>query len=235
MIPDWKLERYRLGELDAAEKAQIEKALETDAGLRGRVANLEASDAEIRAQYPTLPSRSRPVRAPEAPVSRAWLVPVFVAVAAAVLAVVFIPRGGGDDDTIRIKGDVQLRLFKQAAAEPERLADGARVKPHDVVQVAFELGGAKHVVVASVDGAGQTTLHWPADGQTSAPPGFKALPSSFELDEAPGFERFFLVVSAEPLSTREVLDAVRAAGRIGSPALGNSVTVRSLLLQKESP
>jgi len=230
VIPDWKLERYRLDELTPAEKAEIAKALEADAALRERLDALDASDRDIRSKYPSLPPRSRPAAAPRQTPARVWFVPVFAAVAAAVLAVAFIPR----DDVLRAKGEPSLRLFRQAA-EPERLADGAHVKPHDVVQVAFDLQGAQHLVIASVDGAGQATLHWPKDGDTSVPPGFKALPDSFELDEAPGFERFFLVASEKPLSPSDVLAAIRAAGRSGQPALGNTVTVRSLLLQKDTP
>jgi hypothetical protein len=117
------------------------------------------------------------------------------------------------------------------------LSDGAQVKPHDVVQVAFDLQGAPHAVVVSVDGAGNATLHWPAPGtnDTRTPAGFKALPQSFELDEAPGFERFFLVTSQTPLSPPALLDAARRAAREGSLVVPPGADSRSLLLVKGAP
>ena len=234
MIPDWKLERYRLGELSAEDQAQVARAAADDAAVRARLATLEESDRAIRGQYPALPAR-RPQAPREERPAFFWLAPGLVAVAALLLAVVFWPRAL-PDDVLTPKGDPALRIFRLAGeGQPERLPDGAHVKPHDVVQVAFDLQGGKHLVVASVDGAGHATLHWPLDGGTRVPDGLKALPRSFELDDAPGFERFFLVVSDSPLSTEAVLDAARRAGSSAPLSLGGRVAVRSLLLDKESP
>jgi hypothetical protein len=204
VIPDWKLERYRLDELSADDRAHIDAALKTDASLRERVQALEADDVATRAKHPHLTrTRSREGVAPRPP-ARWWLLPV-VAVAAALLGGIVVQRAQGVDD-VRFKGDgPTLHLYRLVGAEPERLTDGARVKPHDVVQVAFELSGAKHLVIVSVDGLRHATLHWPRDGKTEAPQGFDKLPESFELDDAPGFERFFLVTSDAPLAVDAIL------------------------------
>jgi hypothetical protein len=242
VIPDWKLERYRLNELGASEVAEVQAALEVDAAVKARLEALAADDAAALAAHPAarVAARVNGTRAVVSPASRpgrAWLLaPAFAAaLAAAVVAAPLLDRPGPGDD-IRLKGlGPSLRVFRLTNAEPERLDEGARVRARDVVQVAFELAGAPHLVVVSVDGRGHATLHWPQDGNTQAPAGFKALPQSFELDDAPHFERFFLVTSDLPLAPESVRSAAEAAARDGGLALPGSVTTRSLVLEKVSP
>jgi hypothetical protein len=234
-VEDWMLERYRLGELSAEDKRRVAAELETDESLRARLKELESDDAATLAAYSPRQVAARVTRSLETqPVNssaRSWWIPAF-ALAAAVTVGIVVMRQPVEDE-IRFKGDgPALRLFRNGAKDPERLADGTKVKPHDVVQVAFELSGAAHLAVVSVDGAGHATLHWPLDGKTAATPGLKAVPQAFELDDAPGFERFFLVTSDQPLSVAEVLKAAEGATRTGPLPLPPSMTQRSVLLDK---
>jgi hypothetical protein len=242
MFPDWMLERFLVGELDAENTRRLTTTLATTPELKARLDALEADSRRILAQHPPeLVERVVARRLAAAPPRRAWprvALPGLVAVAALLLLLV-VPRDGGED--VRLKGDgPSLRLFRLAAAGPERLFEGSPVRAHDVVQVAFELADKPHLVVVSIDGAGNATLHFPLDGMTSPPPGLKALPRSFELDDAPGYERFFLVTSDEPLSSTAVLDAARALARgpnprtapLPLPARASSTSVR---LDKVNP
>ena len=234
MIADWMLERYRLGELSAVDAARGAAELSADVALQARLKQLAEDDVATLAAYPPARVAARVERAalPEKK-SFGWL-PAFALAAAVTVGIVAL-RATTEPD-IRFKGDgPSLRLFRLAGKEPERLVDGAHVKPHDVVQVAFELSGAAHFVIVSVDGAGHATLHWPLDGTTLAAPGFKALPQAFELDEAPGFERFFLVTSDVPLSAPDVLKAAQGVSRSGPLELPKTAAQRSLLLDKVSP
>ena len=52
-IPDWKLERYVLGELPGPELESIRKRTESDELLKRRLRALEQSDAELKSEYPT--------------------------------------------------------------------------------------------------------------------------------------------------------------------------------------
>jgi len=69
-------------------------------------------------------------------------------------------------------------------------------------------------VLLSIDGRGHVTLHSPDAGETMATrlsgKGEVRLPSAYELDDAPAFERFFLVRAATPFSIATALDAARA-------------------------
>ena len=51
-IGDWRLERYRLGELPAGELDTIRTALAADGDLAERLARLDRSDGDILAQHP---------------------------------------------------------------------------------------------------------------------------------------------------------------------------------------
>lgn len=237
-VPNWKLERYRLGELSEADTKQVAAALAGDATLRERLAALESDDvATLRAHPPSRVAERVRLTARDAgsltPKRAPWMMPAFALAAAALVGVVVwqLQPPPSTEDVVTMKGDA-LRLFRLTNSEPERLEDGARVKPHDVVQVALELEGAKYAVVVSVDGAGGATLHWPHGPDARTPPNFKKLPESFELDEAPGFERFFLITSNEPLSPEQLYAAVKQAGRTGTLSIPAAATQRSLLLQK---
>ncbi len=241
MIPDWMLERFRLDELVPAERAQVEQALAADPALRSRLEQLDADSREILATYPAARFAAGVQRRQEQPSPKApswrWSFAAVPAFALALLVAVVFVRPPGSTDEILLKGDPSLALFRLTASGPERLADQAQVHAHELVQVVFNAAGAEHAVVLSVDGAGHATLHAPTDGQTRVEAGQRTLPESFELDDAPGFERFFLVVDARPLSTAALLRAAAALAqgpeaRTGPLEVPRSAKVRSVLLQK---
>lgn len=140
----------------------------------------------------------------------------------------------------RLKGmRPELRLHRNTAVGPERLFPGARAKAGDVVQIEFHPGEYAFGAILSVDGAGAVTLHWPqspdAGTSLSAFPQYR-LSKSFELDSAPGFERFHLLVSREPLDLRALLKLVAASSDHGedwlAAQLPESVHAASFILAK---
>ena len=141
-----------------------------------------------------------------------------------------------------LKGD-RLRIYRRVGAREEPLAAGQRVSEGDIIQVAYVAGGAARGVIVSVDGAGQVTRHFPeaAHGSNALKAGsVVALPHSYELDDAPRFERFFFVFAEPgvPLNTAEVEDAAWALARSGEAAKAplpievDGVRVESVLLKK---
>ena len=146
---------------------------------------------------------------------------------------------------IRSKGDIRLdlRVSRMEGTSIRTLASGDITHPGDVIQL--QVTGAvqrKDMVVFSIDGRGALTLHYPKNpGEPLAQDG--SLPRSFELDDAPTFERFFLV-SGERLPVEEVLQAAqkmaarRDADRLDLefPAhFSSDVAQSSFLLRKEVP
>ncbi len=87
----------------------------------------------------------------------------------------------------------------------------------NVLQMSYAAGEAKYGAIFSIDGRGTLTWHVPAGypgGSRAAPAldprGNVVLPSAYELDDAPRFERFFLVYGAAPFEIADVAQAARA-------------------------
>jgi hypothetical protein len=153
-----------------------------------------------------------------------------------------VPTEGGYEG---VKGTASLRAYRvHKDIANERLGDAARVRPHDTIQLSYAAGESDRFgVVISVDGRGVITQHLPVNA--TAPASLAAaretsLPRSFELDDTPGFERFFFVTAAKPFSLNQVLEAARAlAGRTEARrqplSLPAGLFQTSLLLEKVQP
>jgi len=249
-VSDWQLERLAQGELDPATAGDIERKLGKDQ-TRQRLSELEASNQAILARLPpqmvsaTIRRRLEERRAPRGRMLMAAVLPF--ALAAGVWAVAVAPQvasGPELGEYIGVKGAAQLHAYRMRKdARPVRLKDAAPVRPHDTVQLAYTAGEARFGVVVSVDGRGVVTQHLPVNATAPAelaPGGETNLPRSYELDDAPGFERFFLVTAPKPFSVAEVLEAVRAlAGAADAPrkslSLPAGLSQESLLLKKVQP
>ena len=137
----------------------------------------------------------------------------------------------------RAKGglpETSLAVYlKTDAASPEALSvsdaaspSNGRVTLHegDTIQLAYTAvapGDANanspvYGVIFSIDGRSALTLHYPsmadamADGAARLESGKRtALNEAYTLDDAPRFEVFFMVVSAEPPDVKAVLDKAR--------------------------
>lgn len=168
-----------------------------------------------------------------------------MALVAALAAVTFHANTGSgqsaEQDGVRLKGqEPELRLYRSTPGGPERVLPGAPAAAGDIYQAEFHPGDFAYGAIASVDGNGSVTLHWPprADAGTdwSALPGHR-LPKAFQLDAAPGFERFHLLLSREPLALEALLPLVAASSRHEGAwlagALPQSVHVVTFSLRKE--
>ncbi len=251
--PDWMLERLLAGDLPADEAERVRARLASEGGL-GRLDVLRAEGERFRAAHPPGPAlaeirRRAGLPAPRRRSAGRWLLaPAALALAAAV-AVVLLPRGGGEPgagsggDGFRGKGLApHLEVHRQrASAGPERLADGQAVRPGDLLQVSYVAAEARFGAVVSVDGRGGVTLHWPeGSGPAAELESGRAvpLPHAYRLDDAPGFERFFLVTGAARFDTGAVLEAARrlaASGRARTDPLplAAGLEQRALVLIKE--
>jgi hypothetical protein len=166
------------------------------------------------------------------------------------------PRQGGSepDEQITFKGtepsvSPRLWVYRHPAAaneqRPERLSDGARAARGDLLQLAYAAGrDGRYGVLLSIDGAGRVTQHLPEPGASAAAvlrsPNEINLPSAYELDDAPGFERFVLITSTQSFPVAAALDAARtlaaqgASARTAPLALSPIFHQTSVLLQKTS-
>lgn len=215
-VPPLHLEQLAHGELSPERSAAVRERLGPDADAR--VAEILASDQELLAKHP--PARiiaAVQQRAAPPPRRKLWLAAPALACAAIALLVL---RPGPEQpvpetipDGIRIKGlEPRLVVHRQVGDAAVELSEPASARPRDVLQVSYIAAGATHGVIVSLDGNGLATLHFPAgiaDSTALRQDGAIRLPQSYELDDAPRFERFFLVTADAPIAVDRVLAAAR--------------------------
>jgi len=242
-VPELLIERLARGELSPSEAAAVREALGPEAEARLRA--IAEDDAAVLTRLPPervaatvrrrLAARAAPERA------STWWNPAMGLAAAGVAASLVVwcavrpgspgelgvDSGGGGGrfpgdpdpgDVVRIKGDATLTIDRLGAKGPERLEAGATVRAGDRLQLQYRAADRDHGAIVSIDGRGVTTLHFPASVDASADlqeGGLVPLDHSYELDEAPRFERFFFV-TAIPGTRFDVAAVVRAAERLAA-------------------
>ncbi len=244
-VPGLYIEKLLLHELPPGEEEKLLK----DPEVRRRVAELEASNRRILAEYPpgamadairrrhlqsggSLQARSgqegrdgglarrRPARQRlRGAVRLRGLLPALGVAIVALAAVVvlatrwtafFPPQGPAEE--IRTKGGPHLVIYRSSPRGAEELRDGYRVAQGDTLQIGYAAAGQAYGVILSLDGRGTVTVHLPAASSRAEPldqEGIALLPFAYRLDDAPGFERFFLVTSGRDFDLAPVLESVR--------------------------
>jgi hypothetical protein len=263
-ISDLSLEQYALGELGPDEEARVRTALEHDAQLCDRLEALRESDRQILAAYPVEEMaagirgrmRAHLSTAGQGAIRRFPSLVVALPLAASILLFLsfFVARerllpsyASTGTEVTRLKGlKTHLTVYRKAAGGAEELGDGETARPRDVLQISYTAAEAKYGVILSVDGRGAVTWHYPGRyaGTALAAPslsqqGEVILPSAYELDDAPSFERFILVYSASPFDVRTVQKAAQTlasrptAAASGSLALPPAIKQFSVVLRKQ--
>ena len=225
--PDWVLERVAFDELPAGRS----RAAARDPATADRLRCLADEDRAFFEAHPperVVPEIRRRLRTAGGTRPRGVRLPALLGFGAPAMAMALLLVWIGTPMTVedlgappplagqRDKGDLtpQLLLFRRSNdGRVEALPpDGADALAGDLVQLSYVAHGRPHGVIVSIDGRGRVTLHLPQseDGPTElAQSGATALPDSYELDEAPDFERFVLVTSWQPIDTAAVLKAAR--------------------------
>lgn len=209
-----------------------------DAEMRAKIDRLQASNQEILAKYPAAEMaakiRARTGMEPENTEDRKirpfFALPqvVFPAALAAALALFILFSGqfaflglpGGQamqglegDTGIRLKGmEAGIQVFRKAGEEVEMLESGDQAADGDLLQLGFVAPAAEYAVLFSVDGRGVVTLHAPISARQSAELTTQQrvlIDAAYRLDDAPRFERFYLLTSESELEAAVVLQEVR--------------------------
>ena len=238
-VPDYLLERLVADDLSHERADPIRERLRGEPNGDARIEGVKASNAQILAEHPptltTNAIRRRTSRSTRTTVSRGpWLMMFALPTTAAALALGLWIRNptatvmpssspqmsSSDFDGDRIKGLPSLHVYRRSGARVERLTEGVVARAGDQLQLAYLAAGYRFGAVFSVDGAGNLTFHL-SDGSghsTRLQAGAEVtLPESYQLDAAPGYERFWFVVSNVPFSTQALVDA---AGSTASPPPG---------------
>lgn len=195
--------------------------------------------AELREQFArsVLP-RGLPMRPPR---RWAWLTVPMVVVAVLIIALWGRPERR---DELAIKGDASWQVFANRDDQTFAVRDETELVPGDRIRFVVLPDGARYLLVASVDGGGAVTIYYPYNGERSAAiEGDRfELADSIVLDDAPGPERIYAILSDHPVAAAIVTahlhelaaggaNAIRATRALPLPVR----TQLSLVFEKASP
>jgi hypothetical protein len=144
---------------------------------------------------------------------------------------------------IRIKGlDPAINIYRQAGDEAEHLGPLAKVQENDLLQIAYVAAGKSYGAILSIDGRGVVTMHFPYQSTEASrleSDGEVALDYSYQLDDAPRFERFFFLTSDKvfdismAMKSAESLARSESGGLEGELSLPSHIEQYSVALVKE--
>ena len=245
-IPTWLLERYALGELPPEKMASLKLALAQDPVATEQLSALRTSDQQILADYPPAEVDRRVRARAQTARSRIGFVLPVLAVAGLLWLAILPPTTIApthEPEITRIKGVPALEIHRRRGENVERLGDGSTAAAGDLVELAYVAAGQRYGAIVSIDGRGGVTQHFPAGGSRAAElerGGAVPLTTSFELDDAPKFERFFLVTSPDVFELQDVLAAAKAVAsgpnaETAKLSLSGKLSETTFVLRKEIP
>ncbi len=223
-ISDFKLERYLLGELPEVEMAALRKREAEDELFAARVKMMREEGERFLAENPfsglenKLEKEDRELISPNRSFSGWWLrVAAVLVVAFGIFSVVVLNRqtdivndasatSGMDvamadvDNGTRIKGmTAGLEVWKKMGDSAVQMVNLGEAREGDEIQLRYRVPQKCFGMLFSMDGNGTVTMHM-GEGNRAVelePGKMTTLPFAYKLDNAPKFEKFFLLTSGE--------------------------------------
>jgi hypothetical protein len=231
-LPDYYLERYVVEDLPQETWDEIHQLVQSDESLRNRVEHIREENKAYNETYPLYESvqdikrqyaKRKAQLETEATQRKPYGKWAFASTLTAILVVgslllIFYwstaPSTSMDSpvffESTRVKGgDPYLLIYRERAVGGERLEDHHFINEGDSLQISFIPHGNTYGVIFSIDGRGVVTLHYPySPFESSQLPGDDQtfLDFAYQLDDAPGFERFFFVSSDKPIAIESILN-----------------------------
>lgn len=237
-----KLEQYVLGELPPEEM----QAIESNPEYMSQIEEIKASNDEFFNKFNVeeLVSNAKE-KANESKIIKfpSKAVTAITAIAACfILTINILPGllGNKDDEIIYLKGRNKIEVYKKVGDDVEKLRNLDTVKENDQLQLSYS-STEEYGVIFSVDGLNNITFHYPDDYRTSRSLDIGSeiiIPSSYILDNAPYFEKFYLVTSKDSFDfeyvKRSIFNISSENGIIiRDLELPDDYTIKTLMLLKE--
>ena len=220
-ISDFKLERYLLGELSEKEMRELQERELSDEIFAARVAEMRLQGKRFLAENPFANLEER-IEAAEAAGNSAekagqnilWLkVAAALVIALGVFSMVLLNRNvetfdskdaamqvdmADVDDGTRIKGmQASLEVWKKTGDSAVQMVNLGDAHEGDEIQLRYRVPQKCFGMLFSMDGNGTITMHM-GEGNKAIelePGKMTTLPFAYKLDNAPKFEKFFLLTS----------------------------------------
>ena len=137
------------------------------------------------------------------------------ALAACLAVVLAAPSVFDRSGATRMKGsDLNVFVYRKTQSGVGILGPRDQLSAGDEIQISYFARGRSYAAIMSVDGRGSVTRHMPLHGDDALEidtKEFELLPYSYRLDDAPGFEDVYLVVSPKRFTVSAVEPFLKAA------------------------
>lgn len=219
-ISDFKLERYLLGELSEKEMRELQERELSDEIFAARVAEMRLQGKRFVAENPFVALEAKMAAAEQSAndehnvVSVRWLkVAAALVIALGVFSMVVLNRDDATydrdsasmqvamadvDDGTRIKGmQASLEVWKKTGDSAVQMVNLGDAHEGDEIQLRYRVPQKCFGMLFSMDGNGTITMHM-GEGNKAIelePGKMTTLPFAYKLDNAPKFEKFFLLTS----------------------------------------
>jgi hypothetical protein len=222
-VPDLKLEQYLLGELDSSEIENITEQASRDEHLKIQLESLKQMEKRFADKYPVdwfkrriSPEIIKPGTSRHS--FRLALVPIVCTLLLLPLAYFYISMSINVDSSItRIKGDALFfTVYRKTALGHDLLPDGSVVRQKDLLQVEYTADSSLlYGLLISIDGNSHITIHLGDENGSSVKltEKHKMLPYSYELDDAPGFEKFFFIAGKNQFHLNDCISICKKMNR----------------------
>ena len=194
-----RLDRWMMGELDAADAETVGTHVSSCAACSAAVAGIRGVREEVRAR-PLPAALTRPT--PRRRLPGAAVAGIGLALAASLVLVLRAPPA-----TERSKGSgLGLAMFVQHGDDVRRAAPGETVFAGDAVRFAVSTPIPAYVAVLSLDPAGRASVYFPqASRAAEVPAGTEVpLPLGTRLDATTGEERLLGIFCASPVELEPI-------------------------------
>ena len=217
-ISDFKLERYLLGELPEVEMVALRKREAEDELFAARVKMMREEGERFLAENPFSALEDKLENDQRSVERSLWLrVAAVLVVAFGIFSVVVLNRqtdivndasatSGMDvamadvDNGTRIKGmTAGLEVWKKMGDSAVQMVNLGEAREGDEIQLRYRVPQKCFGMLFSMDGNGTVTMHM-GEGNRAVelePGKMTTLPFAYKLDNAPKFEKFFLLTSGE--------------------------------------
>lgn len=217
-ISDFKLERYLLGELPEVEMEALRKREAEDELFAARVKMMREEGERFLAENPFSALEDKLENDQRSVERTLWLrVAAVLVVAFGIFSVVVLNRqtdivndastaSGMDvamadvDNGTRIKGmTAGLEVWKKMGDSAVQMVNLGEAREGDEIQLRYRVPQKCFGMLFSMDGNGTVTMHM-GEGNRAVelePGKMATLPFAYKLDNAPKFEKFFLLTSGE--------------------------------------
>jgi hypothetical protein len=245
-IPNWKIERYLLGELSTREMVALKSLENKNVEFCSQLSLLRDSNEKLLAEYPASEFAEKMQAAKFKviePINNRWLTPLaacaVLLISATVLITVFSDENiAGDnlamnavinEEGTRVKGlKTDLEVWRKTADSIEKLSNDSEAKAGDLLQMRYIAEEKYYGILLSMDGNKVLTIH--LSGENGRAKELEAgkivsLENSYELDNAPKFEIFYLFTAKEEFALAPITEEL-LSGKIPKKLQVSQITLK---------